>query len=298
MAGDWIKFELATLDKPEVCQIADAANIDLDAAVGKLLRVWGWFDQQTQDGNAPSVSKKLLDRLVGVNGFCELMKEVGWMIEKGSLISLPHFDRHNGQTAKNRALTAKRVANHKAKSNDEGNGAIVSDALPKEEKRREDKEQDQKLLLERFNSFWKLYPNKVAKPKALASFSKQCKDEADFLRIMHGLSQHILCEQFVKDDGKFIPHPTTWLNQERYNDEVKPYVKGSIAGASRPGSVSLVEKVRRANAHHFEPEPEQQAPGVDEDWPEFDRIREADGQLMDLDDCDVRPQVDVSPRRN
>ncbi|WP_046488693.1 DnaT-like ssDNA-binding domain-containing protein [Pseudomonas veronii] len=137
MAGDWIKFELTTLDKPEVCQIADLADIDPDAVVGKLMRVWGWFDQQTENGNAPSVSKKLLDRLVGVIGFCEHMKSVAWMIEIDGVISLPHFDRHNGKTAKNRLLTAKRVANHKA-SNGKSNAANVSGALPKEEKRRKD----------------------------------------------------------------------------------------------------------------------------------------------------------------
>lgn len=133
MAGDWIKFELTTLDKPEVCQIADLADIDPDTVVGKLMRVWGWFDQQTENGNAPSVSKKLLDRLVGVIGFCEHMKSVAWMIEAEGVISLPHFERHNGKTAKNRLLTAKRVANHKA-SNGKSNAANVSGALPKEEK--------------------------------------------------------------------------------------------------------------------------------------------------------------------
>lgn len=140
MAGDWIKFELITMDKPEVCQLADLAAIDPDAVVGKLLRVWGWFDQHTEDGNAPSVSKKLLDRLVGVTGFCEYMIQVGWMIETSvleeCLISLPNFDRHNGKTAKKRLLTAKRVASHKAsteKGNAKGNARGVSDALPKED---------------------------------------------------------------------------------------------------------------------------------------------------------------------
>ncbi|MCY1289834.1 hypothetical protein D9M70_389440 [compost metagenome] len=146
MAGDWIKFELATLDKPEVCQLADLANIDMDAVVGKLLRVWGWFDQHTENGNAPSVSKRLLDRLVGVTGFCDFMKSVGWMFEDDGVISLPRFDRHNGKTAKNRLLTAKRVASHKAskgKGNAKGNGASVSDALPREDLDVEKKEQEQ-----------------------------------------------------------------------------------------------------------------------------------------------------------
>lgn len=133
MAGDWIKFELATMDKPEVCQIADLADIDQDAVVGKLMRVWAWFDQQTEKGNAPSVSKKLLDRSVGVIGFCDHMKAVGWMAESEGVISLPHFERHNGKTGKNRALTAKRVSNHKTKAN----AASVTSPLPKEEKNKE-----------------------------------------------------------------------------------------------------------------------------------------------------------------
>jgi hypothetical protein len=140
MAGDWIKFETATPDKPEVCEIANELNIDPDAVVGKLLRIWCWFDQQTENGNAPSVSKMLLDRLVGVTGFCKIVIDCGWMLDDGKQLSLPHFDRHNGKTAKNRALTAKRVASHKAKSNADGNEQLTPDALPKEEKRREEKD--------------------------------------------------------------------------------------------------------------------------------------------------------------
>lgn len=140
MAGDWIKFEVATPDKPEVYQLADLANIDPDAAVGKLLRVWSWFDQQTENGNAPSVTKKLLDRSVCVTGFCDFMISVGWMDECEGVIHLSNFERHNGKTAKNRALTAKRVAKHKGKGNAEGNGQSVSGALPREDNREDIKD--------------------------------------------------------------------------------------------------------------------------------------------------------------
>ena len=138
MAGDWIKFEIGTSDKPEVWAIAQSLNIDPDAVVGKLLRVWSWFDQHTEAGNAPCVTKMLLDRLVGVTGFCDCVVGAGWMVDDGINIGLPNFDRHNGKTAKNRALTAKRVANHKRKTNDGGNAEVTQDALPREEKRRED----------------------------------------------------------------------------------------------------------------------------------------------------------------
>jgi hypothetical protein len=138
MALEWIKFELHTSNKPEVWEIAGKLGVDPDAVVGKLLRVWGWFSNQTTDGNAPSVTKALLDRDCGVVGFCAEMIKAGWMIEENGRIRLPNFDRHNSQTAKTRALTAKRVASHKGKSNACSVTTRVSSALPREDKIREE----------------------------------------------------------------------------------------------------------------------------------------------------------------
>ena len=137
----WSKFDTAPPDKPEVWLIADCLKIDPDAVVGKLLRVWAWFDDHSVDGNAPSVTKKLLDRAVGVEGFCDAMLSAGWMTDDGELISLSNFDRHNGKTAKDRALTAIRVANHKGKGNGAGNAQGVSGALPREEKSKNKKKE-------------------------------------------------------------------------------------------------------------------------------------------------------------
>jgi len=141
MAGDWIKFEKATLDKPEVFEMAEMLDVDPDAVVGKLLRVWNWFDDQSHDGNANVTVRALLDRYAGVTGFTQAMESVGWLDIEGRTMSLPNFDRHNGQTAKNRALTAKRVNKSRSKSNATCNGEsvtpIVTSSLP--EKRREEK---------------------------------------------------------------------------------------------------------------------------------------------------------------
>lgn len=141
MAGDWLKFEKATLDKPEVFAIASGLGLDPDAVVGKLLRVWSWFDTHTTSGNARSVTAPLLDRISGVSGFAEAMRGVGWLDVDATGVSLPKFERHTGETAKGRALTAKRVAKHKETGNANTNAASVSAALPREEKRREDKKQ-------------------------------------------------------------------------------------------------------------------------------------------------------------
>lgn len=115
MSADWIKMQKSLPDKPEVWAIAAALNLDSDTVVGKLFRVWSWFDEHTQDGVAQRSIKLLLDKNVGVQGFCDSMISSGWMLEDEKTISLPNFGRHNSATAKERATGAKRTALHRKK---------------------------------------------------------------------------------------------------------------------------------------------------------------------------------------
>lgn len=141
MSGDWIKMECATPEKPEVLALTAAMGWDdPDLTVGKLFRLWCWFDRHTTDGNAVGVTSALLDRQIGVTGFSEALARVGWLWITIDGIQLKNFGKHNGNTAKGRAQTAKRVAQHKsnAQANAKGNASSVSDALPREEKRREE----------------------------------------------------------------------------------------------------------------------------------------------------------------
>ena len=142
MAGDWIKLQKDTPDKPEVLAIASRMNLDPDAVVGKLVRIWSWFDTHTVDGNALSVTYALLDRLAGITGFAEQMSFVGWLNQEGHVLSLPNFEYHNGETAKKRALGKNRQDKHRSndESNANSNASSVINALP--EKRREEKSID------------------------------------------------------------------------------------------------------------------------------------------------------------
>lgn len=139
MAGDWIKVQKDTPDKPEVLAMAARLNLDQDAIVGKLFRIWSWFDTHTIDGNAESVTFALLDRLAGVTGFAEQMMLVGWLEQSGSVLSLPNFEIHNGKTAKTRAQGKNRQekSRNNANSNADSNAPSVTKASP--EKRREEK---------------------------------------------------------------------------------------------------------------------------------------------------------------
>lgn len=73
-----------------------------------------------------------------------------------------------------------------------------------------------------FASFWKLYPRKTDKAKAQKAWTKLNPDRPLFEKIMRGLGNHCVSRDWIKDDGQFIPHPTTWLNGKRWEDEVRP----------------------------------------------------------------------------
>lgn len=125
-----MKIELELPDKPEVHAMAGILNIDPDAVVGKLIRVWQWFDKHTTDGNAHGVTFSLPDRITNVTGFSEAMLFVGWLEQKDKFLVMPKFERHTSQSAKTRALSNKRVEKSR-------NAPSVTKALP--EKRREEK---------------------------------------------------------------------------------------------------------------------------------------------------------------
>lgn len=141
MAGDWIKVEHATADKPEVGRIADRLGIDHDAAFGKVIRFWVWADQQAVSGNAFSVTKSAIDRVTYCPGFADALLEVDWLQARSGSFVIPRFDRHNGHSSKQRAETNRRVADHRRKrGNAEGVSHVTESPLqkPLPEKRREE----------------------------------------------------------------------------------------------------------------------------------------------------------------
>ena len=71
------------------------------------------------------------------------------------------------------------------------------------------------------SKFWPAYPRKVAKASAAKAFAKINPDDALLTRMLAALAVHVSSEQWRRDDGRYIPHPATWLNQRRWEDEAE-----------------------------------------------------------------------------
>ena len=151
VAGDWIKMRTNLSTNPKVIGIADRVGVPVPQVIGCLFMLWSWANEHTVDGNAAAVSVRWLDRYVGVEGFAQALQDVDWLsvddAATGRGLRLPRFDAHCSQTAKQRALTSRRVGVHHArKANAQLTPTLTpqltATPLPREDKRREE-EKDQ-----------------------------------------------------------------------------------------------------------------------------------------------------------
>jgi hypothetical protein len=113
----------------------------------------------------------------------------------------------------------------------------LAECLPREEKRREEKEKND----EAFDVFYKNYPKKKNKGKAEQAWKKVKPEQ--YQLIMDALANACSSDDWKKDDGKFIPYPSSWLNAKGWEDEC-------ITTESKPAyetftPLSLMEQAQR-----------------------------------------------------
>ena len=70
-----------------------------------------------------------------------------------------------------------------------------------------------------FDNAWAVYPKKVAKKDAMRAWAK-IKPES-YPLILQAIARARTTDQWRKDRGAYIPHFATWLNGERWTDELE-----------------------------------------------------------------------------
>ena len=89
-------------------------------------------------------------------------------------------------------------------------------------------------LQARFDLFWAAYPRRTAKGEAVKSWFKIKPSDELAGRILDSVEAHKTCEQWLKSNGQFIPHPATWLNQRHGRMNRRP----SALPAAKTGEVT------------------------------------------------------------
>jgi hypothetical protein len=69
-----------------------------------------------------------------------------------------------------------------------------------------------------FDEFWSLYPRKIAKATARKAWAKLSAEQQ--LMAAKAIDTHCQYWRAKETELEFIPHASTWLNGERYEDEL------------------------------------------------------------------------------
>lgn len=149
MSGDWIKMRIDLLDDPAVIGMACALGVDEYSIVGRLHKLWSWADKHCDNGHAKSVTFVWIDRYICLDSFSECMADAGWLEKVEGGIIFPHFDRHNGKSAKVRADASERKRKERKTPESEICPDLVAEmsqqlcdkSATREEKRREEEDQ-------------------------------------------------------------------------------------------------------------------------------------------------------------
>lgn len=104
-------------------------------------------------------------------------------------------------------------------------------------------------LAEAFEVFWKLYPKKRSLKDAKKAWAKLKPNPELRQTLITALGKQRLQHDWVKDGGQYVPLASSWLNGEKWTDEVGP-----LAGAStsKPSAFN--------NLPHHTPDMYQEAP--------------------------------------
>ncbi|MCL5024829.1 MAG: hypothetical protein M1497_15970 [Nitrospirae bacterium] len=122
---------------------------------------------------------------------------------------------------------------------------VYSDTTGNGETKRNETETRRKLR-EGFSLFYEAYPKKLKKAKAWEAWQKINPENGTFELIMDALKRFKETEEWRKDSGKYVPHPTSWLNQRRWEDEIPEEPTKQGRPIASPNMAEVIARGREA----------------------------------------------------
>lgn len=199
----WITF-LAAMDEEGFASFSSIENLAYRARVSEEQAKEAVERLEAADPKTPEdeFQGRRVERVPG-----------GWMILKA-----PYYrDLVSRERAKE--CTRERVARFRAKKNVTECNANVTPCNAVKQNVTPSRSRSEAYISSSFETFWKEYPRRIGKGAALKSWKKLKLDDVLIKVILESLAVQRNSKQWR--DVQYIPHPATWLNQRRWEDEVE-----------------------------------------------------------------------------
>lgn len=206
---------LGAFSSPQVDAIAKALGIPADHARGLLLRWWGGCEAT-------------IDLAMGVEGFASALRHAGW------LVGVEEAAQANGE-----APPAKPTRRRKPKPESVEQPAaeparepeVVTESKPAATTTTTSTAHQAEIIYE-------AYPRKVARPAAIQAIRRALQAKS-FDWLLGQVERY--AEAVEGQSKKFVPHPATWFNQARYDDDPKEWAQ-SDTGPDLFGGIRQVQR--------------------------------------------------------
>lgn len=150
----WIRIETSLPRSRKIVQLARELRCNRMAALGVAMTWLAWLDEQTVDGRTGMCAEEV-DDVLGFKGVGSALVSIGWaeLDEHGALVAVD-WEQYNGESAKQRALKARRNERYYKRCNSDACSVGNSDATATEKApAREEK------IREEENTYSTLSPN-------------------------------------------------------------------------------------------------------------------------------------------
>lgn len=235
----WVKLSTSILTDPDLGALTDAA-------FRAYIRTLAYCGEHLTDG---AVSHKAIRTLfIGDDVATELVTEGLWSVtadgyevrnylayqQSREQVEASRESDRARKTEARKAAAEKRAAKASAQES-----ARTPDGLPTEsaqsplaeEKRREEKRSEENNHLARpkpertcadFDDWWGVYPRKVGKQKAEKAYGVARRNGVTPEQLHDGLVASVAQWRRERRPPDKVPHPTTWLNEGRWDDDYNP----------------------------------------------------------------------------
>jgi len=105
-------------------------------------------------------------------------------------------------------------------------GTFIPNPIPDPNTRAPRPKKAHEPLPQGFAEFWEVYPRKVAKRRAIKAWLKLSPDSKTQAAIIEAVNRQSTSKKWREENGQYIPHPATWLNDGRWEDE-EPNASGN-----------------------------------------------------------------------
>jgi hypothetical protein len=105
---------------------------------------------------------------------------------------------------------------------------------------------------EGFARFWESYPKRKAKAAAQRAWSKLAPSPELLRTILAAVERQKASADWQREEGRFIPHPASWLNQRRWEDEAgQPVAAAAASPEAEEARLARVLEQRRQRAEQY-----------------------------------------------